>query len=1117
MIPHPHKKSSLILILAAGCLFQQAAIAVDASEAAIHLLNPSPLEFTGTFPVSSKTDEGWGSTTLPGGSVSTLPLLKKSGSAVDEAIGPATTGLPGNRFLRFEQARDGSLALRRGEGANAPALFSRLNALFTIGTEPTVGEGDTGQFRLTDFDLETAARDDRDDWLVWRETRSSTFEGKTLTFIATHSIHRDLPETRHELEIRNKGENSIWVSGRRDAFIATYAGDHAPLEVYSRGWTGERTGMRVAPIGDFNVETLQYADRGWAALVYPDAHTLLLSTLREHPREHLVADNTHRWAQWHFGPRDMRLGLLDYAQGQVPVRVEPGKSARFGFATALAGPQRHPYPAGREFFHHRATDPSGLAVWDGGFSLPRWQDATKFESAPVRTLRLNGDTLRQLPHTVASNSTIFTLPLMPEGGEHSDPAIQFATGASGEVHTAQIEIRLAANNRLLRVVELQGDGKGNFTESYPLSTLHVRQLLYLRLIVKHDAAADPAEWSFQITPQPLSAPRLHAPISDVTLRASAVYYSWEGDPSAANYELWVAQNPEFTDAVTTTVANTFARVRHMPRELPGKGTLYWKVRTLGADGPGEWSAVERFQVEAFHRVRAPEKAIDATRPLFIFEAWKAENPVRFLQNIPDDLSDSIAVVFSGNDRNRKESLAEWLTPALETGRLVLIRPQGPWPLEQHESLAEIELLFQKYDNLLGVQFGERFWGWGWRWHASEYTERLIRLSAHYGKRVFWGDSNPNRWNWQLLLDDPHWRELLRTHAANLCLMPKNNLLEAYHVAEASVLGLWLSGYAANLGIWAEAWYWHDAGFSTHGSTPQPHEGNVDQMPGNFWINMWLLGAARGATVFCLDGQVSSTTPVAPIARPAIWTHEGEPTPLLETVILPFIRVLTSEPIIPDRETVLASLPFVVEAEVPPAPAGAPAYGNAGLYGERYGNLFSTWWGLERQADGEPLPSDLIPNRSSPPAPALVPKNASIDIETKSVDEAIAWIEAQPEREPGFTAGLGDRFFLQHNEENRIDGTQRLRVELDGLHIETVLPPHGLLFGHRDSDRDRVTAWVLNPSEQDMTVTFHTEGTDLREEGAPTGDSPAAHLHLTLPPGDSLQPITLSLVPLNQNK
>jgi len=457
----------------------------------------------------------------------------------------------------------------------------------------------------------------------------------------------------------------------------------------------------------------------------------------------------------------------------------------------------------------------------------------------------------------------------------------------------------------------------------------------------------------------------------------AVAFRWkrQGDEKSGwktvKYQIQVADESTFATPHLDRVVEAAHRMteKHywywqqmswQPDELLPAGQWFWRVRVADEPG-GPWSEPASFRVNAEHTVSAPRREISASRPLFVFDMYNLERGdtpwATYWSFIPDDLKPFVAfqvnrfgVGAPGNDVDYTTCIQQ----AAATGALVCIGSGGPGkPVGHYADLAEIEWLFQHCPNVVGVTIAETFWAYGERERQeTPYYQRLLPLCAKYGRYCIEGDGNWGRFNWDRLFAGAGRLDsgLLRRCAPYFIPCAKTNIRESYFEAASAVMGGWLTGLAGNMGLWCEAWYWSAVGFVEPFAPPQ-REGNLRKMPAIFWNQKFLTGIAAGASVLKFGGETSVTERGAYDAvtdrfehrsigadYTAPWDARGHRTPILDRYLVPFLRGVVKQDLIPAKNEVLQEVRLAVRPDAPKADHGKPTdYGRyAPLYRATYG-------------------------------------------------------------------------------------------------------------------------------------------------------------------------------------
>jgi hypothetical protein len=452
--------------------------------------------------------------------------------------------------------------------------------------------------------------------------------------------------------------------------------------------------------------------------------------------------------------------------------------------------------------------------------------------------------------------------------------------------------------------------------------------------------------SLVLAPAPPAGPQLISPADGAELTDFAVTFHWEGIKGLMDYEIELSRENDFAKATTLKVRSEIEKPLILPddKDLPEPGKWYWRVRAIQADVIGEWSDVRRVTVNNDHAKKPLQVAISPSKPLLTIEGFAVKNWSKFTQTLPADIRPYAAF----NTSNLKENLMEQLAPLAAAGQKVLLRTHHPGPHTRFLPLAEVEALFQAYPEVIGAIGGESLthsYGGG---KSQEYTNRLLKLCGKYGRIFYEADGTyPTENKWEELYRRNG--DLMREYADYLVFAQKNNILHRQFVSQSSVLGLYLSGSIGQQGAWEDGgWYWQQVGFKGLGEIFGQRGGETRTMPKNFWNLTFLMGLARGCSVFSLEGQtgvarVGEGYKLAdkgfppPNASPSAYmTTEGELTPVFERFILPLYRAIIREQLVPTKEEVLKQVRLAVYNDEVPRGSDPYYYEFHALYEGTYG-------------------------------------------------------------------------------------------------------------------------------------------------------------------------------------
>jgi len=279
---------------------------------------------------------------------------------------------------------------------------------------------------------------------------------------------------------------------------------------------------------------------------------------------------------------------------------------------------------------------------------------------------------------------------------------------------------------------------------------------------------------------------------------------------------------------------------------------------------------------------------------------EGERLLRTWRDIPDDLKPYIMMM--GESAKSTCQIAEMNGIPI----FLSLRGGGYWPsTRQSMSLLELEeLYFKKYSCVKGVTVSEFGWG-SFSFEKRKYIIATLKLCATYGKILhFLGGSDKS----QIWLDMMHDPELYKA----LCKYKKyfvpswetNNPLQS-HEDIGGIMGLWLSGAADNWGINPQTWYWAEAGYAAElDKVYGVRGGRTDDMPSPVYGQLIMQGVMAGATVIMIGGE----------RPPDIWNSDGTISHHGVHTILPLLRMILSEQLIPQKAEVLNKIKAAIQAD-----------------------------------------------------------------------------------------------------------------------------------------------------------------------------------------------------------
>ncbi|CAI6039882.1 glycoside hydrolase family 98 domain-containing protein [Cohnella sp. JJ-181] len=210
-------------------------------------------------------------------------------------------------------------------------------------------------------------------------------------------------------------------------------------------------------------------------------------------------------------------------------------------------------------------------------------------------------------------------------------------------------------------------------------------------------------------------------------------------------------------------------------------------------------------------------------------------------------------------------------------------------------LAFVESLYQNHPSFVGPLFAEQ--------HGTNYGNlaSMINLSADYGGYLF-NIEYTNGGNGMLSAhSSASMLAAMRAHPDNYVPIAKQTTNSRYHETEAIANGLWTSGLAGNWGVNPDSWTWWETGRAgLYQPEPGPRGANgykaVVTYPEAQLSMVMLQSAASGSTVFANFEHYTYTS-----------FHDGSTTPAFQKEIIPTMRKIISDGLIPSRAQVRSKI------------------------------------------------------------------------------------------------------------------------------------------------------------------------------------------------------------------
>jgi|GEM_PF-74025 len=448
--------------------------------------------------------------------------------------------------------------------------------------------------------------------------------------------------------------------------------------------------------------------------------------------------------------------------------------------------------------------------------------------------------------------------------------------------------------------------------------------------------------------------------------------------------------------------------------------------------------------------------ISATKPLFVWNLYGDPSAVgKIAARLPEDVKPFFAFQFVPAEPYDfsdawKASVEAMLAAADLAGVPMFVQVEHG--NTRNPATADYwRAQFGAHPRFLGLVFAELVWsGLGLTGLDDDYMSRLaaaLEIVAAHGGYVLWqdmADDRPGAWQ-----EIPHvfvkaggnagLMAAFRQYGAHLILQDKHNGSGKRFVGPAAAMGFWTSCVAANWGVNSEDWLWWEAGFSTpFAPDPEnPKQGpdwsSVFSFPDALFGLDWLADLAGGATVFSLEAPFHGFGDAARFS------------PAFERVLLPLIRLILAEHLIPTRDEVVAKVKVAYQPEHdhPPELWGDELF--RGLYGPSRRSLFE-WLPstgryfyvpilpvLSTADERARFPEVVDSTRWATELTGLDAKQAFFDARYPAVGEGDAWVVGFP----------GRWFVLNPNENQDVTATFRFPLHDAGLTLSGSFGPHTL--------------------------------------------------------------------------
>ncbi|MDR1972686.1 MAG: NPCBM/NEW2 domain-containing protein [Treponema sp.] len=350
------------------------------------------------------------------------------------------------------------------------------------------------------------------------------------------------------------------------------------------------------------------------------------------------------------------------------------------------------------------------------------------------------------------------------------------------------------------------------------------------------------------------------PLTNQCITDIATHFVWQAMPNATSYHLEYGSDIDFIDCISVNVEQIpgckvgffFAPECLLPKD----GTVFARVKS----NTGESSEILCFTCNTAHQKSPLRWDLSPEKPYFTIFDYGDHDYGRVYDLLPDSLKPYSAIGNCASYRSPSAELLNFLMdidgkgypwhlgaagPHLVNGELYTITP-----------LSTIEYLLQHARNMKSVGLVEQYMGikkeGDWK---IEYFKRVIMLCAKYGVPVFYADGNRNYLDLASFIKRPIYMNFFREYHSYITLAYKQNHGNAAYTSFGAILGAWIDGGCAHIGVQPENWYWNDAGFRDDPGNYYGYlQGNEQQISPCMTAQMILTGLSIGACYYSMEGE-----------------------------------------------------------------------------------------------------------------------------------------------------------------------------------------------------------------------------------------------------------------------
>lgn len=411
------------------------------------------------------------------------------------------------------------------------------------------------------------------------------------------------------------------------------------------------------------------------------------------------------------------------------------------------------------------------------------------------------------------------------------------------------------------------------------------------------------------------AVHLLSPLPGVEITDISAHFNWRQIPGVIDYELQIAPTRGFTEPLVISVKMNYPRPYHfLTEKVLSAKRWFWRVRALAFDDartPGPWSEVRDFTVDKDHTVsNRPIREVSPRKPLLLMEAGWLDGP-EYVKHLSEQVRECIGFrqPLRGSEERKKLYAFQARNAAAHVP--VVFSQEVPYgPAGRPGSLVEIEYMFQRYPNVLGLCVGEKFFYFfnydkpdapPQERYAREWIRRALILCAKYGRYFIWADSHKYGW-WELARD----AEIVDRRRAEYFIPTLKTTMGAHMWPSQSIIqGFQLTDTVRHTGVDVDVFYWSSAGQRRVGENSYARrQGDQRLMPPTLYAMMYIQSMMQGGDVMQSEcTRIHGNDP-------------GRPNALWFRYLGPFFSALLKHNMIPRRAVLLRQVHGAVAGELP---------------------------------------------------------------------------------------------------------------------------------------------------------------------------------------------------------